>query len=765
MFAILAHIRPLDLKTKQRVDVYVANTAGAAYQGLGGFIWESAITKRPRAVIELFALNLAAGVKAATADLEISLNAIKEVSTVGLYWAGAPIVMYRGDEMKWPAPEEFRGVVTTPVRDLTRDTLTLNCKVSSDALEKPLLASEFTGGGGIDGEPELRGTLKPAGFGSNPSVPLVMFDTVRNIGMIDGYGNLKAVDTLYEGGSSLGASMGDYPDYAALAAAIDAKTVVPGRWATCIASGLIGLGAPPVGVITADARFGYGMTGAMIRRILVVHASIDVASIETASLDALDVSVPYPIHYWTADQISVQQVLELAAAGCNATPIITLQNKIAIVRPFGGPIIGRFVRNGYSEPRVKAWATRDALPPTWQMKVRVARPVRVLTLDEINFEDTIVNRGVYSATEVYRAGNTVWTSDGAQWLYQNAKPEAGHAPPVSKAPDGTGQVSDDWWKRIKEPTMAQVANEVRADTPIVAGTSYSKGMTGTDQGARWIYSADIAWDGTMPPTLPAESNAFWTLFKDATTVSLRTNVTTLNVQADYQGKPNDGQLPLHGRGILTVGAATASDGVTWSVGTSGCDATIGTDGAFEVTAVRSAGYVDVKALYRGTTYVSRVIITVNNAAAPAPGTPDPGGGMAGTSITYFPSVTSTTYSTIPTPTAIVKTTGTSLHFEFMATYSISAGGNGKVARQTVLSGKIVYRLAGSAAGWTDVAEFTGTTANSGAFPDYESTDGEIGGVADLTGLVAATDYEFGILFRRTQTGTINPYGALTGKAT
>ena len=44
---------------------------------------------------------------------------------------------------------------------------------------------------------------------------------------------------------------------------IDAKAVAPGRWATCLAEGLVGLGAPPVGVIGVNATFGMGTVAGM----------------------------------------------------------------------------------------------------------------------------------------------------------------------------------------------------------------------------------------------------------------------------------------------------------------------------------------------------------------------------------------------------------------------------------------------------------------------------------------------------------------------
>ena len=767
MFAILVHIQPLNLATGQRVDVRVASSPGPGFQGLGGMVWESAISRRPKATLELFALDMASGTRTASADLELSLSAIREVDTTGLYWQGAPATIYRADRLVWPAAVEFDGIVSESPIDLAADKISLTLRVSTVKIDKPLLASEFTGGGGLGGEPDLRGTLKPAGFGHCLNIEPLMFDTTRNIAMLDGYGNLLGVDWLGEGLSDFGPSVGDYVDYAALAAAIDNKEVPPGRWATSIASGIIGLGAPPAGVITCHARFGYGMTGAMIRRIALYHAGVPPSMIEDGSLVALDAAVPFSIHYWAKDQISVKTLIEALASGCNASPVITLQNKLTLVRPFGGSRIGAFRRLGFSEPAVTQWKSADPLTPYWQIKVRVARPVRVMSTDEVNYDDTIVNRGVYDPDETYRQGNTVWTDDGAQWLYLNQVAASGHQPPTTLAPDADGLVADDWWERIKPPTTAQVAQAYAMAAPIVAGNLYVKGNIGTDQNAKWIYTADIVWDGTMPPRLPGESNAFWSLVKDASTVTVRASIAAITIQANYQNVPLDGQLPTGGRGILSVGSVVVTADIQWTVATSGCDATIDETGAFTITAARSTGYVDVRATYHDKTYSTRVSVTINAATPPADGGSS-GGGGAGTSanITTFPGVSAATYPSAPSSTAFATADSAGLTFSGSLSYSASSPSpTGKVAGYATLYLKVVYRVKDSGSGWTDAAaEIAGTSASSGgSVDDYDYEDGYLDFDAmTVASVTSGTIYEFGVLLRRVGNSVTQPYGSVTG---
>ena len=75
-----------------------------------------------------------------------------------------------------------------------------------------------------------------------------------NVYQVSAYGPINAVEALYERGSAFAASFGDYANYAALVAA----PIPNGRWATCLAQGLIRLAAPAYGVITADVLH-YGL--------------------------------------------------------------------------------------------------------------------------------------------------------------------------------------------------------------------------------------------------------------------------------------------------------------------------------------------------------------------------------------------------------------------------------------------------------------------------------------------------------------------------
>lgn len=758
MLPILAHIRPVDPSTGARVDIYVASSTSSAAMGLGGLPWEPAFAPsgRPTGSIELMSADMSAGIRPATANMKIQISSIKSRNAAALRWSGAPVTIYRADEFRWPSPIEFDGGVTSPELSLRDGTITLNMETSGRRLDVDLLTAKFDGDGNEGGDAEKYGTLRPFGAGRCLNIEVLFFDTIRSIAQIDGYGNTIAIDWLAEGLSSFGPAVADYLTYAALAVAIDTKAVKPGQWATCIAEGLIGLGAPPAGIITAHATFRNGLSGALMRALMVDYAKVPVDLVLTDTFEALDAAVPYPIHYWTAEQVKVKDVVEMIADGCNAVPIVTFQGKFAITRPFGGPVIATLTRGGYNDPAVTDWQVADPIVPVWQVTMRTARPERVMTRDEVLFEDAFVPRGLYDNDETYRGGHTVWTLDGAEWLFIGATPATGHAPPAAPV------LVDAYWQQLRPPTKEQIADTYSTADPYDATANYSKGVQVLAQGARWIYTADAVWDhATAPPQLPAEVNAYWTLIRDAAAAALTTNVSAMTIQADYAGTPTSGQLPATGKATLKIGSADVTAAAAFVVATSGCDATIDVSGYFVVTAVRTSGYVDIRATYLGKTYSARVVITLNSAAPPSGGG---GGGTPSANIAQFASVSTTTYPAAPAYTAQVAATAAGLTFSASLDYSVAPLGGGKVRGNAVLYLKVVYRVAGSGSGWTDAgAEQVGSEAYSTGSPDFESEAGymEFSGIV-VAGLTAGTNYEFGVVCRRAGNAATAPNGVVTG---
>jgi hypothetical protein len=430
MTPLLIRIQPFDVEAAARIDVFVASALEGDAYGLGGVAWAPALVERPQLSFETMSLDVSGRVQTGRARFSISLAAAKVTLLRKIKWGGARVRIFNAKTLAWPSPIEFDGEIVDHNYDLSTGLLTITAEVSTSLIEKPLLTLEFDGSGGAGGEPSLRGTLKPAGFGQCENIPPVMFDTVRNIGMIDGYGNCTAITRLMEGASDMGPVVDDYATYAELAAAIDSNEIPPGRWGTCVAEGLIGLGAPPVGVIGVNATFGSDRLGSMMQRILVTHADVPLAQIETTSFSALDTALNFPTRHWTDQQVDCKTLLEVMARSGNATLLITAQRQIAVSRAVASAPVATIDGSGAQIPRCLELKALAPVRPVWRLKARCARPANVLSTDEVNYVDDIIDRGAYNAATVYRAGNTVTLPDKSEWLYINETAAAGNAPPT-----------------------------------------------------------------------------------------------------------------------------------------------------------------------------------------------------------------------------------------------------------------------------------------------------------------------------------------------
>lgn len=449
MLPILILIRPLDLKSGQRVDIRLGSAAEPTAHGLNNQFWEPAIARRPRIAQDLMSLDLDGKFKLAAADFIIALNQLDQHINPGrLYWAGAPVTIWSVEQLDWNRRVvEFDGLVTGAPADRVSRKLTINATVDRARIDKPLLTKEFNADGQAGGGPEMRGRPYPAGFGYVENVEWVLFDSINNIGMLDGYGNLIDVLKAMEGASDLGASMGDFLTYADLKLAVVNGTIVPGRWGTCLREGMVALGAPPAGRITFIAQFGQNLSGAIMKRILRVHAGVPDSDVMLGSFDVLDAAAPYEVRAHFSDQVDCSAVIEAMCWPLNATPLVTVQNKIAVTLSNVSVAVGTINLDGSTLPTVTNARTADPIEPIWRVIYRVERPAVTLGYDEVNYADDLIDRGLWSNQEVYRQGHMVWLEDKSQWLYVNEVPTKGHKP-------GDPNDADAYWQNLQPPTDA-----------------------------------------------------------------------------------------------------------------------------------------------------------------------------------------------------------------------------------------------------------------------------------------------------------------------
>jgi hypothetical protein len=435
-------------ETQSRVTVRAGASLNASTLGAGGSPWEPVVARLPRFSMQLADDDLTGQLMVGTGEVAITA---KDLIYAGdwraLDWIGSPIRVYSGDGQQLSDLKlEFVGRVTGGVTNADTGQAGLAMEANKTFVDVPLLRATYGGGGSADGDVELRGTNKPAGFGAPVNVRPVLINTVLQIYQADAYGNLTGFAGVYEDLGSFGASIGNYATYAALAAA----PIKEGQWATCFAEGLFRLGATATGVITCDPVCGADLPGSMMLRWLQVHAGVPNAQIRVADFTALTAAVQAAVgaapkvSYWTAEGDKVLDLMQRVCASCNAVPLIMLDGTIGVSRCIGGATLLTLNRQGGS-PNVTAWAASDSPVPWWRLRMPAAKSYYVNSPSEIDYEDDVVDRGDYEAGETYRLGNVVrFQGDGARYIYINTLATAGNAPPAAgywdlyqSAPDAT----------------------------------------------------------------------------------------------------------------------------------------------------------------------------------------------------------------------------------------------------------------------------------------------------------------------------------------
>jgi hypothetical protein len=511
MLPVLILLRPLDLKTGLRIDIRVGSSPDATALGLNDQDWEPIVSRRPRIAQDLMSLDLDGKFKLAAADFVLSMNLMSQYRFPDrLYWVGAPVTIWSVEGLHWSRRVvEFDGLITTAPLDLVTKKMTINASVDRTRIDKPLLTGEFNADGQAGGGPEMRGRVYPAGFGYMESVEWVLFDSINNIGMLDGYGNLMAVNKAMEGLATLGPSVGDFASYALLKQAVQVKTIPPGRWGTCLAQGMVALGAPPVGRITFHATFGANRTGAILKRVLRVHGGLPDTGMIGDSFDALDIVANYEVRAHFKDQIQISDVIEQMCQPLNATPLITVQNKVALTLSTAAAPVATLNRSASSPPLVTAWRSAEPLVPIYKVIYRAERPGDVLGYSEVNYVDDLIDRGLFDITETYRQGHLVWLADKSQWLYVFPTPQKGHVP-------GDPQDGGNYWTQLQPATDATTIYYPSGKTvaelePAEAGADVTKNNTAKDtlsvggrEAVEVLLDIENTIDGTLANALRQE---------------------------------------------------------------------------------------------------------------------------------------------------------------------------------------------------------------------------------------------------------------------
>jgi hypothetical protein len=165
--------------------------------------------------------------------------------------AGRPAVIRRGPhrQPRRAGYQEFGRVADLRITNAAlsdANRIRIGLREAASDLQVPV-STPYAGTGGLEGEANLAGQLRPMVYGVKRQIAPVLLVANQEIRQVSGR-SLSAVFGVRDRGSELTA-FGDYPDVAALAGA----SLFAGGYATCLAQGLVRTASTPDGQLTVDA--------------------------------------------------------------------------------------------------------------------------------------------------------------------------------------------------------------------------------------------------------------------------------------------------------------------------------------------------------------------------------------------------------------------------------------------------------------------------------------------------------------------------------
>lgn len=565
-YLCLAKLSPLDQATGTRVDIYIASANDRRITGLNGQVWEPAMKMQPVLTFEGFNGDFVAPIGPGDARLAFNMavarNTWPDIDTYA--WAGAPITIYAEEPgTAWPWTTRFIGKVASFGRD--RQVLTLGARVDIEPFQKDVLTQVYGGGGGAEGGADIKNKPKPLALGWAMNVEPVPVDATNSVYQFSAYGAIEAVTTLYERGSDFGASVGDYADYTALVAA----SIPPGRWGTCLASGMVRLGAPAYGVITGDIK-GHKvgattprLTGAIINALATI-SGVSSGDIETSTLTTLDSDVPYNINLVLADQITFLDIARRLALPCNYQAGISLGGKLFVTKPsFSISETLTLDTRGRALPLVTDSKQVEVSPPYYRTVMGANRAWRVHSADEIAYAVVPNPRGDYASGTTYREGDIVTSPDGSTWIYIATTAGSGNAPPSWPT------TSNAYWDNMTGPSdVAYTAYLTNESATVSADSSGTVSSFTPASGSMILLEAGDPVASGVTYSVATSSNLTISINSSTgsyTVSAMAADTGTATLRATYSGKTFDKVYTLS---KVRAGAT----GAAGSAGAAGADA-------------------------------------------------------------------------------------------------------------------------------------------------------------------------------------------------
>lgn len=390
---VALEIDALDPVSGVRVTLRVAGGDDPRLTGLNDQRWWPALLRAPSLSKQAWDGDYTGEIEIGAAAFEVSLWALSRLDPLAARyrWAAAPVRIYAGVAgTAWASwTQVFVGYVDG--YDIDAFRLKLSAKVDTAPFEVPALTATYDGSAGAGGGDNLKNKVKPLALGRCRNVEPVLVDATYNIYQVSAY-SVNAIPMVYERAAEFTPTDlpgNDYPDHAALQAAIIAGDVPGGTFATCVSEGKFALGAPAAGLITADVEgdnvSGYVRSTADIIQRLCDIAGVPSGSISATSLANLEADVPEPINLYLTEATPLLDVIQRLVRPCNASAGVSWLGKLYVARFGAIPVAPTLTLDaqGRQLPPVISVAEAAVSPPYWRIEMGGDRSWRVHSREEI----------------------------------------------------------------------------------------------------------------------------------------------------------------------------------------------------------------------------------------------------------------------------------------------------------------------------------------------------------------------------------------------
>lgn len=771
MLACLVTLSPLLSGSDRRAPMHLCSVADRRVTALGGTRWEPCITQAPAIAMQFWNGDFEQGTEAGKTDFTFNLEQARKTypEIMNAVWMGAVVEVTIGRVgTPWPWKTRFRGRVTA-YAGAAYPEMKISADVDIEPFQVDVLPKTYAGTTGAEGGSDLKDKVKPLAIGRPRNVEPVLINTVDSVYQFSAYGPIEAVEVLYERASAFPASSGDFATYAALVAA----DIDPGHWATCLAEGLIRLGAPAAGVITGDIR-GHAVSGVAPRgagalvKVLASISGVDTGLLANDRLAALDAEGATFSDVMVTEQTSFLEAARRLILPCNWQVVVSNLGVLVPMKPVFSQDVSMVLHaQGRREPLVSAPVEEAVSVPYKKTTMAAERNWRTQTFDEIATSAELIDRGAYDAATVYREGNIVSMPDGSKWEFISTTPQAGVTPGSDPSVWAfmSGPIAASFYAALSNVSYT-VAAASDGTVPSFAGAGGTFAVTDPSgaavPGFTFSVETETGVDVAIDPASGVYSVA--SMSADSATATFRATKGTIifdrvysiakaiagqsamnasalpaavTVASTYNGTPKAG-IPgftvkcFLGEVDVTTDALSAftSDGLT--------GVTYAGGGVFTVSGMTAdTGYVEIDFSFGGASTILRVPYTKAKDGAPY---------VTGSASVGAP--TSTTYAESARVTLLMGPSGT-LEIDANGGFAKSGGGT------TSIDGYFEVSLNGGGT-WASVG--TGLTVTPAVGVDEGSYEASNSTSGTSIGLTASQTVDVRLMLRKTNTTAFSSFG-------